>query len=78
LEQYDITLKDTGGGGLRLRAVSQETGEILETPVSKGLRLLKRPELEKRWGPFKPPFTNPVIVPDLSHLTPTQIDKGVE
>jgi hypothetical protein len=78
LEQYDITLKDTGGGGLRLRAVSQETGEILETPVSKGLRLLKRPELEKRWGPFKPPFTNPVIVPDLTHLTPTQIDKGVD
>lgn len=78
LEQYDITLKDTGGGGLRLRAVSQETGEILETPVSKGLRLLKRPELEKRWGPFKAPFTNPVIVPDLTHLTPTQIDKGVD
>ncbi|WP_247391712.1 relaxase/mobilization nuclease domain-containing protein [Ralstonia pseudosolanacearum] len=78
LEQYDITLKDTGGGGLRLRAVSQETGEILETPVSKGLRLLKRPELEKRWGPFKPPFTNPVIVPDLTNLTPTQIDKGVD
>lgn len=78
LEQYDITLKDTGGGGLRLRAVSQETGEILETPVSKGLRLLKRPEMEKRWGPFKPPFTNPVIVPDLTHLTPTQIDKGVD
>lgn len=78
LEQYDITLKDTGGGGLRLRAISQETGEILETPVSKGLRLLKRPELEKRWGPFKLPITNPVIVPDLSHLTPTQIDKGVD
>ncbi|HIH2745195.1 TPA: relaxase/mobilization nuclease domain-containing protein [Burkholderia lata] len=78
LEQYDITLKDTGGGGLRLRAVSQETGEILETPVSKGLRMLKRPELEKRWGPFKLPITNPVIVPDLSHFTPTQIDKGVD
>lgn len=78
LEQYDVTLKDTGGGGLRLRAVSQETGEILETPVSKGLRLLKRPELEKRWGPFKPPITNPVIVPDLTHLTPKQIDKGVD
>ncbi|AVA38276.1 relaxase/mobilization nuclease domain-containing protein [Cupriavidus metallidurans] len=78
LEKFDITLKDTGGGGLRLRAISSETGEILETPVSKGLRLLKRPDLEKRWGPFKPPFTNPVIVPDLTHLTPRQIDKGVD
>ncbi|CAN7780716.1 relaxase/mobilization nuclease domain-containing protein [Cupriavidus necator] len=78
LEKFDITLKDTGGGGLRLRAISPETGEILETPVSKGLRLLKRPDLEKRWGPFKPPFTNPVIVPDLTHLTPKQIDKGVD
>ncbi|AMR77969.1 relaxase/mobilization nuclease domain-containing protein [Cupriavidus nantongensis] len=78
LEKFDITLKDTGGGGLRLRAISPETGEILETPVSKGLRLLKRPDLEKRWGPFKPPFTNPVIVPDLTHLTPRQIDKGVD
>lgn len=78
LEQFDITLKDTGGGGLRLRAISPETGEILETPVSKGLRLLKRPELEKRWGPFKPPFTNPVIAPDLTHLTPKQIIEGVD
>lgn len=78
LETFDITLKDTGGGGLRLRAISAETGEILEIPVSKGLRLLKRPELEKRWGPFKPPFSNPVIVPDLTHLTPKQIVKGVD
>lgn len=78
LEKVDITLADTGGGGLRLRAISPETGEILELPVSKGLRLLKRPGLEKRWGPFKPPFTNPVIVPDLTHLTPKQIDKGVD
>lgn len=78
LEQFDITLKDTGGGGLRLRAVSPDTGEILETPVSKGLRLLKRPDLEKRWGPFQSPFTNPVSVPDLTDLTPQQIDKGVD
>lgn len=77
LERFDISLKDTGGGGLRLRAVSPETGEILETAVSKGLRLLKRPELEKRWGPYQAPFTIPVNAPDLSHLTPKQIDKGV-
>ena len=78
LEQYDITLKDTGGGGLRLRAVSPDTGEILEAPVSKGLRQLKRPELEKRWGAFKGPFTNPVIVPDFTGITQSQIEKGIE
>lgn len=78
LEEFGITLKDTGGGGLRLRAISQETGEVLETPVSKGLRLLKRPDLEKRWGPFVAPVTMPLVVPDLSDLTPQQIDKGVD
>ncbi|ART61445.1 hypothetical protein CBP36_20985 (plasmid) [Acidovorax carolinensis] len=77
LERFDIALKDSGGGGLRLSATSPETGEILETAVSKGLRLLKRPELEKRWGQFQAPFTIPVIAPDLTHLTPEQIDKGV-
>lgn len=78
LERFDISLKDTGGGGLRLRAVSPDTGEILETPVSKGLRQITRPELEKRWGAYKPPFSNPVIAPDSTHLTPKQISKGID
>jgi len=77
LEQFDITLEDTGGGGLRLRAVSPDTGEILEVPASKGLRILKRPELEKRWGAFKAPFINPVNVPDFSNINRIQIEKGI-
>lgn len=78
LERFDISLKDTGGGGLRLRAVSPETGEIFETPASKGLRLITRPELEKRWGAYKPPFTNPVLAPSSSHLTTKQLTKGID
>lgn len=78
LDEFGITLKDTGGGGLRLRAISPETGEVLETPLSKGLRLLKRPALEERWGPFMAPVTMPLVVPDLSDLSPQQIDKGVD
>jgi hypothetical protein len=78
LEHYGITLKDTGGGGLRMRAVSPDTGEILEIPVSKGLRQLKRPELEKRWGDYKALFTNPVIAPDFAGFTQSEIEKGIE
>ena len=52
LAQREITLDDTGGGGMRLHATSPETGELLEIPASKGLRLLKRTELEARWGKF--------------------------
>lgn len=52
LANYYITLTDTGGGGMRLYATSQQTGEILDIPASKGLRILKRSELEKRWGKF--------------------------
>jgi hypothetical protein len=77
LEQHGIELQDTGGGGLRLRAVAHETGEIIEAPVSKGLRLIRRPELEKRWGAFAAPFTNPVITPDFSDLSPKQIRRGI-
>ena len=52
LAQREITLDDTGGGGMRLHATSPETGELLDIPASKGLRLLKRTELEARWGKF--------------------------
>lgn len=37
---------------MRLRSSSQETVEIVELPASKGLRVLKRKELEARWGKF--------------------------
>lgn len=78
LDRFDITLRDTGGGGLRLRAISEETGEVLETPLSKGLRLLKRAELEKRWGPFRLPITMPLVVPDFSKIPPAVIDQGID
>lgn len=77
LSDHDITLKDSGGGGWRLRATSTETGEILELAASKGLRLLKRAELEQRWGPFVNSAEVACLVPDLSHLTPQQMAKGV-
>ncbi len=77
LSDYDITLKDSGGGGLRLHATSSATGEILDLAASKGLRLLKRQDMEQRWGPFVSSHEVACIVPDLSHLTPQQITKGV-
>ena len=76
LSDYDITLKDSGGGGLRLHATSSATGEILDLAASKGLRLLKRQDLEQRWGPFVSSHEVACMVPDLSHLTPQQIAKG--
>ena len=78
LSQYDITLSDSGGGGMRLHAISSATGEILDLAASKGLRLLKRPELEKRWGPFANSIDIACKVPDLTHLTPVQKAKGIE
>lgn len=78
LDRYGIELTDSGGGGLRLHVTSRDTGEILDIAASKGLRLLKRPDLEKRWGPFRQVVENTVNVPDLSHLTPQQISEGVE
>ena len=80
LSQYDITLTDFGGAGMRLHATSPETEEILDLPISRGLRILKRAELEKRWGNFVPSIPDqplPCIVPDLSHLTCKQLAKGV-
>jgi hypothetical protein len=77
LSAYDITLHDSGGGGWRLRATSAETGEIMELAASKGLRLLKRAELEQRWGPFVNSAEVACLVPDFSHLTPQQMAKGV-
>lgn len=52
LARYNITLIDTGGGGMRIYATSSETGEVVDMPASKGLRVLKRAELEARWGKF--------------------------
>lgn len=77
LSDYDITLSDSGGGGMRLQSTSAETGEILDLAASKGLRLLKRQDLEQRWGPFVNSHEVACSVPDLSHLTPQQIAKGV-
>lgn len=77
LSQHGITLTDTGGGGMRLHATSSETDEILNLPANKGLRILKRADLESRWGKFADTKPMPCIVPDLSHLTQRQITKGV-
>lgn len=55
LAQYRITLQDTGGGGMRLTAQDDATGEVLDVPVSKALRLLKRADLEARWGSYEAP-----------------------
>ncbi|NOT20611.1 MAG: relaxase/mobilization nuclease domain-containing protein [Sideroxydans sp.] len=52
LAYQGITLTDTGGGGMRLHATSQVTGEVFDLPLSKGLKILKRGELEKHWGKF--------------------------
>ena len=78
LSPYGIDLRDSGGGGMRLHATSPETGEILDIAASKGLRLLKRPDLEKRWGPFRNAVEVPCTVPDLSHLSPADIAQGVQ
>lgn len=68
LGTHDVTLTDSGGGGLRLHAVSPETGEVLDMAASKGLRVLKRGDLEKRWGAFADSIQVPCIVPNLSYL----------
>jgi hypothetical protein len=78
LSKYDITLTDTGGGGMRLYADNPETGEILDIPASKGLRLLKRAELENRWGKFKVAISTPCIAPDFSGFSSKQTANKVE
>lgn len=78
LSPYGITLSDNGGGGMRLHATSPETGEVLDLAASKGLRLLKRGDLEKRWGPFHNSVEVPCTVPDFSDLSPADIAQGVE
>lgn len=76
LARYDITLSDTGGGGMRLHATSQESGEVVDIAASKGLRILERNELEKRWGKFTGAQPIPCIAPDFSHLSASQIANG--
>jgi hypothetical protein len=77
LDVYSLQLKDTGGGGMRLIATSYETGEILELPTSRGLRQLKRADLEARWGDYQAPLpASKVILPATEHLTPTQLAQG--
>jgi len=70
LARSQIKLTDTGGGGMRLQAVSPETGETLDIPASKGLRPLKRSTLEARWGKFtagnpEPDFQIPSFPTDI-------------
>jgi hypothetical protein len=74
---YDIQLLDSGGGGMRLRAMSPETGEEFDIAASRGLKLLKRAELEKRWGKFRKAFQSEVVVPDLSHLNPIDLQDAI-
>ena len=78
LAKYGIKLSDSGGGGMRLHVTSAESGEELEIAASKVLRILKRVELEHRWGKFTTEITTPFVVPDLSHLSPKQIRQGVD
>ena len=78
LDQHGILLTDTGGGGMRLTITSQDTGEILDFPASKGLRLLKRSDLEKRWGPFTPSIDTPCIVPDFGDLSQQELARGAQ
>lgn len=77
LAQHGITLADSGGGGMRLQATSPETGEILDIAASKGLRLLKRAQLEKNWGPFISDVAVECLTPDFKHLSPAQLEKGI-
>lgn len=78
LGKKNISLSDSGGGGMRIQATSVETGEQIDMPASKAFRFLKRPELEQKWGAFA--LINPIecSTPNLSHLTAQQIQKGVE
>jgi len=79
LDNKNITLTDTGGGGMRLHATSTETGEVIDLPASKGLRLLKRADLERKWGKFTTPITEtPCITPATGYLTQSQLNKGAE
>ena len=61
LNQNGISLADTGGGGMRLHVKSFDSGEILSIPTSKGLRVLKRTDLESRWGVFEAAISSKVI-----------------
>lgn len=78
LEQRRIELQDTGGGGLRLRTTSAETGEVVDLPLSRGLRILRRPELEAAWGRYIPPLSIDAESVSLAHLTQADINHGVE
>jgi hypothetical protein len=78
LDNFGITLTDTGGGGTRLYATSPETGEVIDLPVSKGLRILKRLELEKRWGKFsnEQPVASTISAPLTPGLTADEASSG--
>ncbi len=75
LALYNITLKDSGGGGMRITAIDTISGEILDMPANKVLRHLKREPLEARWGAFQAPtsqkgqHTTPWSSDHTDHLT---------
>lgn len=77
LGQYNLTLKDSGGGGMQIEGAAPDTGELFTIAASKGLRELKRADLEKRWGTFNQGIEVPCQVTDLSNLTQEQIQKGI-
>lgn len=74
LANHGIQLKDTGGGGMRITATDQNTGEMLDIAASKALRCLNRQDLETRWGGYAKPQpqpepqtqTTPQLTPDIS------------
>jgi hypothetical protein len=52
LGKIGIKLTDSGGDGMRVHASSSQTDKAIVLPASKSLRILKRMDLEKRWGIF--------------------------
>ncbi len=77
LSKRNLTLKDSGGGGLKLHGVAPDTGEIFTIAASKGLREIRRAALEKRWGAFNEGIEVPCQITDVSHLSPEQTQKGI-
>lgn len=75
LAEFHIQLSDTGSG-FRLNCTSLETGEVLSMPASKALRILKRSDLESRWGKFVRPVTVKAVTPDFSNLTLAEFFEG--
>jgi hypothetical protein len=80
LAQYGIDLVNSGGGGMRLTVSSTETGEILDVAASRGLRILKKSDLEERWGKFRnsDDFDFSKNLPDFTNVSTSKLQQGVD